>query len=146
MACKQLIVLPPGIPMVCPSPTDIPDFLRDMVPAMLQVIAANPPSTDYEGDIDYISHSFITFILAQWSWKKYERRNFPMKGENPYPTWFLNRLRKYLSDNRAILAKNLPSNSFNPGTSRPVLKLSHTKLVVVYLQPTNTAPRSKLSL
>ena len=71
-----------------------------------------------------------------------------MKGKNPYPTWFLNRLRKYLSDNRAILAKTLPSNSFKSGTrtSRPVLKLSHTKLIVVYLQPTNTAPRSKLSM
>jgi hypothetical protein len=53
MACKQVIVLPPEIPMVCPSSTDIRDFLRDMVPAMREVIAANL-STEFEDDINYI--------------------------------------------------------------------------------------------
>jgi hypothetical protein len=138
MACKQVIVLPPKIPMVCPSPTDIRDFLHDMVPAMREVIAATL-STEFEDDIIYILQSFIQLILAQWSWKKYYRK-LHKKEKEPFPTWFLNWLRKYLSDNRATLAKTLPSNSFKRGTSRPVLKLSRTKLIVIYLRPRDVSP------
>jgi hypothetical protein len=58
LACKQVIVLPPEISMVCPSPTDIRGFLSDMVPAMREVIAANL-STEFEDDIIYILQSFI---------------------------------------------------------------------------------------
>ena len=144
MARKQVIVLSPEIPMVCPSPTDIRDFLRDLVPAMREVIAATL-STDYEDDIDYILQSFLKFILAQWSWKKYYRK-FHKKEKEPFPTWFLNWLRKYLSDNRATLAKTLPSYSFKPGTSWPVLKLSRTKVIVIYLRPRNVSPRASISL
>jgi hypothetical protein len=101
MACKQVIVLPPEIPMVFPSPTEIRGFLHDMVPAMREVIAATL-STEFEDDIIYILQSFIQFILAQWSWKKYYRK-FHKKEKEAFLTWFLIWLRKYLSDNRATL-------------------------------------------
>lgn len=143
MACKKVIVLlPPAIPRVSVSPADIRAFIRDMIPAMREVIAANPLTIEYEMDGDYILQAFIKFILApsktqqsQSRWEKYDRE-FNMKGKKPYPTWFLNRLNKYLYGNRATLA-NLPMNPFKPWTGRPVPQLSRTKLIVIYLRPSD---------
>jgi hypothetical protein len=44
MACKQVIVLPPEIPMIFVKPAHIQTFIGDMVPAMREVIAAHPLS------------------------------------------------------------------------------------------------------
>ena len=68
-------------------------------------------------------------------------RKFHSKGKQPYPTWFLNRLRKYLSDHRATLV-NLPKKPLLPGAARVP---SRTKLIVQYLPPTNSAPLSTIS-
>jgi hypothetical protein len=151
MACKQVIVLPPEIPMIYGSPAHIQTLIGGMVPAIREVIAADPLSTKYGVEVEYILLAFITFMMApsnaknarsRWDphsrWERYDRKIHP-KGKKPYPTWFLNRLRKYLSDHRATLV-NLPRKT---GADRVP---SHTKLIVVYLQPTNTAPLSKISL
>lgn len=124
-----------------------PDFYRHMVPAIREVIAADPLSTKYGVEVEYIVTDFIQFMMARskharsrWDphsrWERYNRKLHP-KGKKPYPTWFLHRLHKYLSDHRATLV-NLPRKT---GADRVP---SHTKLVVVYLQPTNTAPRSEI--
>jgi hypothetical protein len=147
MACKQVIVLPPEIPMIYGSPAHIQTFIGNMVPAIREVIAADPLSTKYGVEVEYIVTDFIQFMMARskharsrWDphsrWERYNRKLHP-KGKKPYPTWFLHRLRKYLSDHRATLV-NLPRKT---GADRVP---SHTKLVVVYLQPTNTAPRSEI--
>jgi hypothetical protein len=49
---KQIIVLPPEIPMIFGSPAHIQTFIGDMVPAVREVIAAHPLSTKYEVNID----------------------------------------------------------------------------------------------
>jgi hypothetical protein len=147
MACKQVIVLPPEIPMIYGLPARIQTFIPDMVPAIREVIAADPLSTKYGVEVEYILTDFIQFMMApskharsRWDphsrWERYNRKIHP-KGKKPYPTWFLHRLRKYLSDHRATLVNN-PRKT---GVDRVP---SHTKLVVVYLQPTDTAPRSKI--
>jgi hypothetical protein len=51
-----------------------------------------------------------------------------------------------VSRDRATLAKTLPSHSFKPVTSRRVLKLSRTKLFVIYLRPRNVSPIASISL
>src|SRR6202023_151658 len=154
MACKQVIVLPPEIPMIYGSPAHIQTFIGDMVLPMREVIAANPLSIKYGGDVEYILHAFIKFMMApsnaknarsRWDphsrWERYDRKLHP-KGKQPYPTWFLNRLRKYLSDHRRTLV-NLPSNPFLPGAPRVP---SHTKLIVLYPRPTHPGPLWEMSL
>ena len=143
MACIQVIVLPPEIPMEFVSPTDIRALLGDMVPAMREVIAADPLSTKFEVEVEYIVSAFIGFILAtsnakkaqsRWDpqsrWERYDHK-YHRKGKKPYPTWLLNRLRKYLSDHRAKLV-NLPRNPLLPGAARVP---SRTKLIVLYQRP-----------
>jgi hypothetical protein len=154
MACKQVIVLPPEIPMIFVNPDDIRHFIGGMVPAIREVIAADPLSTKYGVEVEYILFTFIQFMMApsnaknarlRWDphsrWERYDRKFHP-KGKKPYPTWFLNRLRKYLSDHRGTLV-NLPSNPFLPGAARVP---SHTKLIVLYPRPTNTGPLWEMSL
>lgn len=126
-----------------------PDFYPRHGPRHTEVIAADPLSTKYGVEVEYILTAFIQFMMApsnakharsRWDphshWERYHRKIHP-KGKIPYPTWFLNWLRKYLPDYRATLV-NLPRKT---GTDRVP---SHAKLIVVYLQPTNTAPRSKI--
>jgi hypothetical protein len=154
MACKQVIVLPPEIPMIFGLPAHIQTFIGDMVPAMREVIAADPLSTKYEVNVDYILNDFIKFMMApsnaknarsRWDphsrWERYDRKIHP-KGKQPYPTWYLHRLRKYMSDHRATLVI-LPRKPMLPGAARVP---SRTKLIVVYQPPTNTAPLSTISL
>jgi hypothetical protein len=108
MACKQIIVLPSEIPMIFGSPAHIQTFIGDMVPPTREVIAAHPLSTKYGVNVEYILHDFIKFMMApsnaknarsRWDpqsrWERYDRK-FHSKRKQPYPTWFLNRLRKYL--------------------------------------------------
>ncbi len=110
MACKQVIVLPPEIPMIYGLPARIQTFIPDMVPAIREVIAADPLSTKYGVGVEYTLTAFIQFMMApsnakharsRWDphsrWERYHRKIHP-KGKIPYPTWFLNWLRKYLSD------------------------------------------------
>ena len=154
MACKQVIVLPPEIPMIFGSPAHIQTFIGDMVPAMREVIAANPLSAKYEVDVECILYTFIKFMMAssnaknsrsRWDphsrWERYDRKFHP-KGKKPYPTWFLNRLRRFLSDHRATLV-NLPSNPFLPGAARAP---SRTKLIVIYLRPRDVSQTRCISL
>jgi hypothetical protein len=148
MAWKQVIVIPREIPKECALPADIQDFIGHMVPAMREVIAASPLSTEYEDDNAYIMQSFIKFMRnpskkSPPRWERYERH---LKRKEPYPTWYLNRLCKYLSDNRAALAKTLRSNSFKSGTSRSVPQLSRTKLIVIYLRPSDNSPISCINI
>jgi hypothetical protein len=95
MACKQVIVLPPEIPMIFGSP-HIQTFIGDMVPAMREVVAADPLSTRYEVDVEYILHAFIKFMMApsnaknarsRWDphsrWERYDRK-FHSKGKQPF--------------------------------------------------------------
>jgi hypothetical protein len=153
MACKQVIVLPPEIPMIFGSPAHIQTFIGDMVPAMREVIAAHPFSTKYEVHVEYSLLAFIKFMMApsnaknarsRWDphsrWERYDRK-FHSRGKQPYPTWFLNRLCKYLSDHCATLV-NLPKKPLLPGAARVPAR---TKLIVLYLPPTNSAPLSTIS-
>jgi hypothetical protein len=59
MACKQIIVLPPEIPMIFGSPAHIQTFIGDMVAPTREVIAAHPLSTKYGVNVEYILHDFI---------------------------------------------------------------------------------------
>ena len=149
MACKQIIVLPPEIPMIFGSPAHIQTFIGDMVPPTREVIASHPLSTKYGVNVSSTS-STISFMMApsnaknarsRWDpqsrWERYDRK-FHSKRKQPYPTWFLNRLRKYLSDHHATLV-NLPKKPLPPRAARVP---SRTKLIVLYLPPTNTAPLS----
>ena len=52
MACKQVIVLPPEIPMIYGLPARIQTFISDMVPAIREVIAADPLSTKYGVEVE----------------------------------------------------------------------------------------------
>ena len=150
MTIQQLIVLPRAIPKVFSSPADIRAFLGEMITPMREVITAHPLASDYEVDCDYMLPAFITHILARtktkkrWRWEKYNRKS-PAKRKKPYATWFLNQLRKYLNDNRTVLA-NLPLNPFKPGTGRPVPKPSRTKLVVIFQRPRAVAPTNAITL
>ena len=95
MACKQVIVLPPEIPMIFGSP-HIQTFIGDMVPAMREVIAAHLFSTKYEVHVEYSLLAFIKFMMApsnaknarsRWDphsrWERYDRK-FHSKGKQPF--------------------------------------------------------------
>ena len=128
MACKQVIVLPPEIPMIFGSP-HIQTFIGEMVPAMLEVVAADPLSTRYEVDVEYILHAFIKFMMAPFNAKNARSR------WDPHSRW------ERYDRNRATLV-NLPKKPLLPGAARVP---SRTKLIVLYLPPTNSAPLSTIS-
>jgi len=97
--------------------------------ALLEVVAADPLSTRYEVDVEYILHAFIKFMMAPFNAKNARSR------WDPHSRW------ERYDRNRATLV-NLPKKPLLPGAARVPAR---TKLIVLYLPPTNSAPLSTIS-